>query len=57
MTSTEKPSVNLYEPRAVSRERFRIEDAAGVAIELSQRRGSPQDTVGTFVGRLAKIPG
>jgi hypothetical protein len=33
MTSTEKPSVNLYEPGAVSGEGFRIEDAAGVAIE------------------------
>ena len=33
MTSTEKPSANLYEPRAVSGEGFRIEYAAGVAIE------------------------
>ncbi len=33
MTCTEKPSVKLYEPRTVSDKGFRIEDAAGVAIE------------------------
>ena len=39
MTSTEKPSVNLYEPGAVSGEGFRIEDAAGVAIENCLKEG------------------
>ena len=39
MTSTERPSVNLYEPRDVSREGFRIENAAGVALENCLNEG------------------
>jgi hypothetical protein len=39
MTSSEKPNVNPYEPGAVSGEGFRIEDAAGVAIENCLNEG------------------
>ncbi len=39
MTSAKKPCINPYEPESVSREGFRIENAAGVATEncLSER--------------------
>ena len=39
MTSTDKPNSNLYESRAVSREGFTIEDAAGVATENCLNEG------------------
>ena len=39
MTSTEKPSVNLHEHGAVSPAGFRIENAAGVAIENCLNEG------------------
>jgi len=39
MTSTEEPSVNLYEPRAVSREGFTIKNARGVATENCLNKG------------------
>ena len=39
MTSKEKPSINLYEPRTVSCEGFRIDNAAGVAIENCLNEG------------------
>jgi hypothetical protein len=39
MTSTEKSSVNLYEPRAVSRDGFRIKNAAGVATANRLNKG------------------
>ena len=50
MASIERPSVNLYEPRAVSREGFRIEDAARVAIENCLNKGvHPNPAVVEFV--------
>ena len=39
MTSKGKPSINLYEPRTVSCEGFRIDNAAGVAIENCLNEG------------------
>ena len=39
MTSKTEPCLNLYEPRSVSREGFRIEKAAGVATENCLNEG------------------
>jgi hypothetical protein len=39
MISTKKPRVNPYEPRSVSREGFRIDKAASVAIENCLNEG------------------
>ncbi len=39
MTSAEEPSVNLYEPRPVSREGFRIKNAVGVVTENCLKEG------------------
>ena len=38
-TSTTEPRINLYELRTVSREGFRIENAAGVAAENCLNEG------------------
>ena len=44
MTSAKKPRINLYGPESVSREGFRIEDAASVAMKncLKERVHSTQ---------------
>jgi hypothetical protein len=53
MTSKTELRHNLYEPRIVSREGFRIEKAAGVAIENCLNEGvHPRGTVVTFVDIL-----
>ena len=39
MTSKTEPPLNLYEPRTVSSEGFRIDNAAGVAIENCLNEG------------------
>jgi hypothetical protein len=39
MTSKTEQCLNLYEPRSVSSEGFRIENAAGVAIENCLNEG------------------
>ena len=39
MTSMTEPRINPYEPRTVSREGFRIENAAGVATENCLNEG------------------
>lgn len=58
MTSKEKPSINLYEPRTVSCEGFRIDNAAGVAIENCLNEGvHPNTLVGEIVGSVVEFGG